>query len=154
MSMSPRIREYLDARQIPYQVIHHTYAETARECADAAHIPLSRLAKAVVLKDDEGFLMAVVPSDKNVDLNAINMRTNRLLTTATQQDVNLLFRDCTRGAVPAIGQAYNMRVVWDDHILDEPDCYLEAGDHEELIYMSRQDFRTLMQDRDHGNICH
>ena len=154
MSMSPRIREYLEANKIPYQLVHHHYAETAKECAEAAHIPLSRMAKAVILRDDEGFLMAVVPSDKSVDINAINVRTNRLLTTATQQDVNLLFRDCAPGAVPALGQAYNLRVIWDDRILQEPDCYLEAGDHEDLIYLARKELEALLRDKEHGMICH
>ncbi len=154
MAMSARLRDYLETQHVPYQVIQHRYAETARECAESAHIPLSRMAKGVVLKDDEGFMMAVIPSDKSVDLNAVNMRTNRLLTTATQKDVNLIFRDCSRGAVPAIGQAYNLRVIWDDSITEQPDCYLEAGDHEELLYLSAKDFQLLMHDRDHGHISH
>ena len=154
MSMSPRIREYLDNQGIPYQLVHHDYSETARGCAEAAHIPLSRMVKAVVLRDDEGFIMALVPADKSVDINAINLRTNRLLSTATQKDVNLIFRDCTKGAVPGIGQAYNLRIIWDDRILEEPDCYLEAGDHEGLIYLARKEMSALVEDREHGLICH
>jgi Ala-tRNA(Pro) deacylase len=112
------------------------------------------MAKAVLLKDDEGFMLAMVPSDKSVDLNTLNLRTNRLLMTASQKEVKEQFEDCAKGAVPGIGQAYNLRVIWDDSIVQQPDCYLEAGDHEELIYLARKDFQTLMQDRDHGRICH
>ncbi len=154
MAISARMREYLKVQHIPYQVVHHSYHETARGCADAAHIPPARMAKAVLLKDSEGFMLAVVPSDKSVDLDALNLRTKRRLMTASQQEVKRQFADCSKGAVPGVGQAYDLRVVWDDSIVQQPDCYLEAGNHEELIYLARKDFQTLMQDRDHGRICH
>ncbi len=154
MAMSARVREYLDAQHIPYQLVHHQYRETAQGCADAAHIPPGRLGKAVLLKDEQGFLMAVVPSNKSVDINTLNMHTNRFLMTASQSEVRSQFDDCVNGAVPGIGQAYDLRVIWDDSIVQQPDCYLEAGDHEQFIYLARKDFQTLMQDRDHGRICH
>lgn len=154
MTMPARVRDYLNARRIPYQLVHHPYCETARDCADAAHIAPGRMAKAVLLKDDEGFLLAVVPADKRVDINTLNQRTHRLLTTASQAEVYQQFDDCADGAVPCIGQAYDLRVLWDDSIAQQPDCYLEAGDHEQFIYLMRKDFKALIQERDQGSICH
>jgi Ala-tRNA(Pro) deacylase len=98
--------------------------------------------------------MAIVPSDKSVDINALNQRTNRLLMTASQTEVARQFYDCANGAVPGVAQAYDLRVIWDDSIAQQPDCYLEAGDHEQFIYLAHKDFQALMQDRDHGTICH
>jgi Ala-tRNA(Pro) deacylase len=154
MSISTRVQQYLESHKVPYQIIHHDYAETAKECADEAHIPSGRMTKAVVLEDDEGYMMALVPADKKVDLNAVNLRTNRLLSRVSQKTINHLFSDCTQGAVPAVGQAYGMRVIWDDSITEEPDCYLEAGDHKDLLYLSRSDFMNLMKEWDHGRISH
>lgn len=154
MTMSPRIREYMAEQHIPYQLVHHQYSETARGCAEAAHIPPGRMAKAVLLKDGDGFFLAVVPSDKSVDINVLSMRTNRIIMTASREEVKEQFDDCSNGAVPGIGQAYDLRVIWDESILNQPDCYLEAGDHEDLIYLSRKDFTNLMQDGDHGHFCH
>ncbi len=154
MAIANTVQNFLDRQHVNYQLVQHPYMETAKECAEAAHIPPHRMAKAVVLKDDDGFVMAVVPSDRDVDVDAVNLRMNRLLMTADQRDVRILFRDCARGAVPALGQAYNMPLIWDDELTQEPDCYLEAGDHTSLIYMSRHDFMNLMGDRPHGSISH
>lgn len=154
MSISPRIQDYLVSNNIPYQIVHHKYSDTARGCAEAAHIPPARMTKGVLLKDGNGYMLAVVPSDKTVDINKLSMRENRLITTASQHEVNEQFDDCVRGAVPGIGQAYNMRVIWDDLIVQQPDCYIEAGDHEDLIYLSKKDFRSLMRDGEHGMISH
>lgn len=152
MSLSPTIERFLDNKHIPYKRVFHPYAETAMGCAIAAKVPPKRVAKGVVLRDDEGFVMAVVPADRQVDLRAVNHFTNRLLTTAEQKDVSILFRDCARGAVPSLGQTYNLPVIWDDHLGQEPECYLEAGDHRELVKMNRDSFLDSMQNQPHGRI--
>lgn len=53
------------------------------------------------------------------------------------------FDDCCHGAVPAFGQAYNRETVVDDSLLRKPEVFLEAGDHEELIQLSQEQFRSL-----------
>ncbi|MEH6578756.1 MAG: YbaK/EbsC family protein [Amphritea sp.] len=154
MSVSPTLQNYLNRRDIPYRLIRHPYAETSLSSAIAAHVPARRMAKAVVLKDDEGFMMAVVPSDRRVDLNAINRQMGRIFAPAGQRDVKILFGDCNKGAVPALGQAYNMRVIWDDHLAEEPDCFMEAGDHTDLLCLSQSTFKQVMTDLPHGLISH
>lgn len=154
MSVSPTVQKFLNRGDIPYRLIRHAYAETSLRSAIAAHVPARRMAKGVVLRDDEGFMMAVVPSDRRVDLHAINQHMGRILSPAAQRDVKILFRDCISGAVPALGQAYNMPVIWDEHLANEPDCYMEAGDHQDLICFSQSTFKQLMSEKPHGIISH
>ncbi|WP_428033090.1 aminoacyl-tRNA deacylase [Amphritea sp.] len=154
MSVSPTVQKFLNQGEIPYRLLRHPYTETSLRSAIAAHVPARRMAKGVVLRDDEGFLMAVVPSDRRVDLHAINRQMGRVLSPAAQRDVKILFRDCNSGAVPALGQAYNMQVIWDDHLADEPDCYMEAGDHQDLICFSQSTFKQVMSEKPHGMISH
>ncbi len=154
MSVSPTLQNYLNRRDIPYRLIRHPYAETSLSSAIAAHVPARRMAKAVVLKDDEGFMMAVVPSDRRVDIHAVNRQMGRIFAPAEQRDVKILFGDCSKGAVPALGQAYNMRVIWDDHLAEEPDCFMEAGDHIDLLCLSQSTFKQVMTDLPHGLISH
>lgn len=154
MSIAPTVQMFLDRQHVPYRVLHHTYAETMMSSAIAAQLPARQVAKGVVLKDEEGFVMAVVPSDRMVDLDAINRRMNRLLEPASQQDVKILFRDCAAGAVPSLGQAYNMPVIWDDALASEQDCYFESGDHTDLIRIDHAAFDRLMDALPHGAISH
>ncbi|MBQ0756738.1 MAG: YbaK/EbsC family protein [Amphritea sp.] len=154
MSVSPTLQNYLNRGDIPYRLIRHPYRETSLSTAISAHVPARRMAKGVVLRDDEGFMMAVVPSDRRVDLQAINRQMGRVFSPAAQRDVKILFRDCNKGAVPALGQAYNMQVIWDDHLAEEPDCYMEAGDHEDLLCFSQSTFKQVMSDKPHGMISH
>ncbi len=154
MSMSAIVQSYLEQRQIPYHLRHHPYTETAMRSAFAARVPAHRVAKGVLLRDDEGFVMAVVPSDRQVDLGSVNARLNRILAPASQRDVKLMFGDCEAGAVPTLGQAYNLKVIWDDQLAHEELCYLESGDHTELLELDKAAFMMLMQNQNHGLISH
>ncbi|WP_432695316.1 aminoacyl-tRNA deacylase [Marinobacterium sp. YM272] len=153
MSISATVQSYLDHQQVPYHLRHHPYTETAMRSAFAARVPAHRVAKGVVLKDEEGFVMAMVPSDRQVDLDVVNESLNRLLEPATQRDVRILFRDCEAGAVPSLGQAYNMKMIWDDSLAQENLCYLESGDHTELLELDHKSFIRLMEHQPHGLIC-
>ena len=152
MSMAPRVRKFLESRSVPYQLIRHRYAETAKDCAQQSKLPAHKFAKAVVLKDQQGFVVAVLPANRCVDLPAVNSRLNRILSLADQTDLRQLFSDCVVGAVPALAQAYDLSVVWDERIVDEPACCIEAGDHQELVCMSRNSFINLMKDGCSGRI--
>lgn len=154
MSISATVQSYLERNQVPYHLRHHPYTETAMRSAFAARVPAHRVAKGVVLCDEEGFVMAVVPSDRQVDLQRVNSTLHRMLEPASQRDVKILFRDCESGAVPTLGQAYNMKVIWDDELANEQLCYLESGDHSELLEIDNETFRMLMQSQPHGMISH
>jgi Ala-tRNA(Pro) deacylase len=57
-----------------------------------------------------------------------------------------LFPRCEPGAVPALGQAYDMETVVDRSLFDNPEVYLEGGDHLSLVRVSGSDLRQLMSD--------
>ena len=65
---------------------------------------------------------------------------------ATEPELAGLFPDCEVGAIPPIGAAYGLRTLMDTRLGKEPEVYFEAGDHESLIKVSAEAFRTLMAD--------
>jgi len=61
-----------------------------------------------------------------------------------------LFRDCVLGAVPPVGPCYGLDVIVDDSIQEQPDVYLEGGDHVTLVHMSSAQFARLTAGAPHG----
>ena len=59
---------------------------------------------------------------------------------------------CESGAVPALGEAYGLQVIWDDELQYTSDVYIEAGDHEHLIHLRGEDFRHIMEKLPHSVI--
>jgi len=69
---------------------------------------------------------------------------------ADESEIKRLFPDCALGAVPAVGECYDLEVIVDDSIQAQPDVYLEGGDHATLIHISQAQFSRLMSGARHG----
>jgi Ala-tRNA(Pro) deacylase len=144
MAIASKVEHYLQQRGIPYDVIAHAHSHNSMESAQFAHVPGDCLAKSVVLEDDDGFVMAVLPSTCHVRLGQLSRDLNRHLRLATESSLTALFGDCDLGAIPPVGLAYGMPTVIDDSLAERPEIYFEAGDHEQLIRTSREAFLALM----------
>lgn len=154
MAVASTVRQFLDSHHIDYEIVQHPRSVSAARIAAAAHVPGDRLAKGVLMGDDQGYVIAVVPSTHRVDLARVHQETQRMLGLAVERDVAELFRDCDPGAIPPLGSAYGIKTLVDDRLINQPDVYFEAGDHEELIHMDRSQFNALMSGAEHGIISH
>jgi Ala-tRNA(Pro) deacylase len=152
MAIANTLKSYLSERHVEYDVIHHAHSETALEAAHSAHVPSHQVAKAVVLEDDDGYVVSVLPSTNRLDLEWVNQTLGRKLEMAREDELPELFKDCELGAVPALSEAYGLQVIWDDQLKSASDIYIEAGDHENLIHMQGESFRKLMEDMPHSII--
>ncbi|HEX6136947.1 MAG TPA: YbaK/EbsC family protein [Casimicrobiaceae bacterium] len=153
MATASRVEEYMMRHGVRYDVLMHPHSHSSMETAELAHVPGDRLAKSVILEDDEGFVMAVLSSTHHVKLGKLSRELNRNLRLATENELSTLFADCERGAVPPIGLAYGMTTIIDDGLAEQPEIYCEAGDHETLLHMNRDAFMALMEHADHARFA-
>lgn len=154
MGMAMTIQEYLDDEGVDYELLSHKRTGSSCETAGAAHIPTANMAKAVILRDDEGYLMAVIPASHHVDLGALHRKTNHMVGLATENDLADLFEDCAIGAIPPMGHVYGMRMMVDDRVDGMDDIYFEAGTHTDLVHVKGKEFMTLTMSAEHGHFSH
>ena len=154
MSIATSVQDYLAREGIPFSTILHQHTKDSNHSAQAAHVPGDRLAKCVMLSDDKGYLMAIVPSTHKVDLGALHRQLNRNLGLATDRELFELFKDCEAGALPPLGEAYGIDMILEESLVDAPDIYFEAGDHCSLLHTSGSDFMRLMANAPRGAISH
>jgi Ala-tRNA(Pro) deacylase len=154
MTIPTTLEHFLRERSVTYDVTEHFPTSTSRETARAAEIPPARLAKAVLMRDDNGFLLAVLPAAYQVEKGAVWRLTHRSLDFASEEEAASVFRDCERGALPALAPAYGLDAVVDEHLDHEDEVWFEAGDHQHLIHISGAQFKQLMADARHGCFCH
>ncbi len=152
MAMSLTLQKYLANRGIAYDLLPHRHTDTSLNSATTAHIPADKLAKPVILEDEDGYLMAVIPANRHVKISKLNHRLNRKMGLATEAELKELFSDCELGAIPPVGEAYGITTVIDESLETCPDIYFEAGDHEDLIHLKGTAFRKLMKHSQHGRI--
>lgn len=144
MTISSRLACYLTEHKIPYQVIEHKESASSVGSAIMARIPLNQIAKAVILQDHEDRkLMAVLPAKNKISLSAINDNLMGNYTLLKEQEVYKMFHDCEHGAIPPVGEAFNIHMICDE-MLDNLDyVYIEAGDHRKLLRISQQGYETI-----------
>jgi len=150
MTIAARLKWYLDANGVEYDVLPHPHTASSHETARAAHVPEDQLAKSVVLEDDQGYLIAVVPASRRVALGELRDQLNRSVELASEGELRELFEDCELGAIPPVGAAYGIPSVVDDALLDAAEIYFEAGDHEDLVHMRGEEFLGLIAGSRHG----
>lgn len=152
MAIATTLKTYLDEHHVDYDMVAHEHSGTALEAAHSAHVPSHQVAKAVVLEDDRGYVVSVLPSTNRLDLEWVRETLGRDLEMATEKELRALFQDCDVGAVPALSNAYGLDVIWDDQLKSVSDIYIEAGDHEHLVHMKGTEFCKLMQGMPHNII--
>lgn len=147
MTIAPKLQDFLAAQQVAYEVLSHPWTPCSTASAQAAHVPGRRLAKAVLLEDDRGYVLAVLPSTHHVALSELGKALHRRpLHLATEGELAKLFDDCELGALPPTGAAYGMPTVIEEEIDAQPDIYFEAGDHEHIVHMTQAEFFRLTAD--------
>ncbi|MFO7477441.1 MAG: YbaK/EbsC family protein [Methyloceanibacter sp.] len=150
MAIALTLERYLDSRHVEYDVIEHAPTRSSLETVETCHIPGDRLAKAVLLRDEVGYALAVLPASRHIRLAELRRQFGDDVVLASEQEVEDLFQDCARGAVPAIGECYGLDMVVDDTIEEQPEVYFEGGDHATLVRMSSRQFADLLGAARHG----
>jgi Ala-tRNA(Pro) deacylase len=150
MTVSPTLQRYLD-QGVSYDLIPHASTMSSTRTAEACHVSGDALAKAVVLRRDGGYMMAVLPASRHLHLSALKSQLGHKVDLASEDEIERLFGDCDRGAVPALGQCYGLDVIVDDSIDPRRDIYMEGGDHRTLIRMDGEEFARLTAKAWHGH---
>lgn len=144
MAMSERLKKLFEKEGIAFEHMTHPEAYTMQEVAAVEHERGRCLIKAVVVKADEGFVLAGVPASSKVDLDALGKLAGAgEVRLAEEHEFADLFPDCDVGAMPPFGNLYDLPL-WLDKSFDTCEYVVfNAGTHTDTVKMSLEDFKRL-----------
>ena len=121
--------------------IHH--AQSIHEGPKGA--PAQRLAQTVVYWGGNGFGMLVVRPDTQVDFREVS----RLMglteaRPATDFELDALFPDCEPGAIPPLGNLFDLPVLMDESLAIAPFLAFNPGTHRDVIFLVMTDYHNLV----------
>jgi Ala-tRNA(Pro) deacylase len=125
MAIAAIVKDYLEKTGTRYSMVPHPHTWSSSDTAKAAHVPPERIAKAVILADQAGYVVAVVPANRHVDLEALSKEFGRDLALAPEFRIGSVFKDCGLGAIPPLGPAYEMTMMLDN-------CLIGTGGNADL----------------------
>lgn len=140
------LKQFLDAKNIAYTVLPHSWSHGAVEVATAVHSLPQQVAKTVMLHANHSFrdVVAIVPADARIDFEKVSqMIGGAEIRLATEQDVAVRCRDCERGVLPPFGSQYGMLTLVDESLSSQEHIVIESNSRTEALQLKWEDFRRL-----------
>ncbi len=150
MAIAPKLRQYLSSNRIAHTVIELPSSPvpvmSLMYAAELAGIAPQSVVQAIALKDNIGLVMAIIPITHTLDINAVCKLLHRPLVLAPPAEVMAVFHDCKPGFIPVAGEAYGVRAMLDDSLLQAGgDIYFAAGDDVHLIQVHSKIFHVMQR---------
>jgi Ala-tRNA(Pro) deacylase len=145
MTISKRLKDYLEKNQVPYELGYHTMVYTAQEIAAAQHVPGKEMAKVVMVKADGKMVMLVLPASYRVEVKKLKGVLNcKRVRMVKEKEFEELFPDCEIGAMPPFGNLYNLEVWVDKVLTEDASIVFQAGSHVETLKIRYGDYARLV----------
>src|SRR5579859_2386784 len=87
MAIALTLEQYLTKHGIQYNLLPHRPTVSSTRTAEASHVPGDRLAKAVLLRENAGYLLAVLAASRHLRLDALAAQLNHQVELATEQEI-------------------------------------------------------------------
>jgi len=144
MDYLQNVKEHLDQEKIDYKVMHHEPAYTAMEIAGAQHVPGKMLAKSVIVKAGDKYVMAVLPSTHRVDFDQFCTACGQShAQLASEEEIADLFPECEIGAEPPLSLGHDIEIWADDTLEEDSEIVFNAGTHRDTIKMKYDDWKRV-----------
>ena len=140
-----RIRELLDERGIAYRVVEHAETFTSADSAAARGESLRTGGKALLLKADDRFVLAVLSADRKLDSRALQRLLGvRKMRFATREELAAETGGLVPGSVPPFGEPilpYSLYV--DESIAGNERIAFNAAMLTRSIVMATEDYLAV-----------
>src|SRR5207248_496939 len=143
-----KLDELLNMRKVRFQRLQHPTIFGASRVAQNLHIPGREMAKTVLLRTEEGYVLTVLPSTRCVDLEKVRHCLNEdWVEMASEAEMTRVFPDTEVGAMPPFGSLYHVQTLVDESLAEDDEIVFEGHNHEEAIRMAYKDFEALEHPR-------
>ncbi len=135
------ITEWLSAKRINFRLVEHEPTFTMSADANVTGYAPEQSAKTIVLRDDDGYRLAVIPASCRLDLHKLRdlLDTGKSLRLATEEEMAADLPQFDVGAVPPFGPALPAPEVVDRRLLTYNRVLCCGGDHRHSLLIDSED---------------
>jgi Ala-tRNA(Pro) deacylase len=141
------VAEFLTDHQVPFETIYHAPAFSAQKRAKYLHTPGKEVAKCVLLVGPAGYLLAVLPANRQIDLDKLSAQLGETVRVAEDREITWVFRDCEWGVVSPFGTLYGLPTVLEESFDRDAVLVFEGRLHAESIRLLCRDYESLERPR-------
>jgi len=144
MTIAATLGDALEFEGIDYRILRTPARAETTEALRACGVVPEQRAKALLLKDAQGFLLTVTSITRVPDIERLRRELHRDLVLAEDEDLDELFCDCEAGSVPPIGPWYRIPTVVDPSLREPTEVVFDAGEPRSLVQVEQRDFAKLL----------
>jgi len=168
MALAKKLVQYLDANKYKYELIGHKTTYTAWDTAQTEKVKPQEVAKTLVMKADNDYVLALVPGNKNLDkqklLKVINAQRKKPVHPveyrgAVSRQGGIFHRvkkiDFAKevwmkknligkvGATPPFGKLLKLEVFLDNLLAKNRKIYLGSGEYTESVRVNTSQYLKI-----------
>jgi len=136
-----KLSELLSKNGVQFEHVKHQHVNTSEEAAKARGTKLRQGAKALVLKSDNGFFMAVLSAEDELDFGKLELLSGRKDVTLASADEVKHATGVSIGAVPPFASLFSLPLFVDNNLSRNQQIAFNAGTHTDSIKMGFGDFK-------------
>lgn len=141
MAINAQVKQFLDNKQVGYEVVSHPTVYSSIEEARALGIDADEVAKVLVVTLHGKNSLVVVPGAHKLDSKKVrHFFGHRHARLATEEELSRDFKGFELGAIPPFGALFNNIPVYvDKRLLDHESVIFTGGTHTDSIKMNVKD---------------
>ena len=142
MEVFDKIKKILDEKGIKYSTKHHESVYTSEQAAAVRGDSLKQGAKAMIVKTDKEFVLAVLSAEKKIDSKKLK-KILHSKNTSFADVVKVKSLDLVPGSVPPFGSVIGLKTYVDKSLLENEEISFNAGSLTDSIKMRLKDYLSV-----------
>ena len=143
MILSNPVTNYLRQQGIAFESIEHPQTGSLQQAALLCNVAPNKVARAVLLGDEKGVVLAILPLSHVINFAALYQLARRKLEPVERSASRYVFPGCDLGSIPPVATPFGVQAIIDEALFEEDNIYFEPGSHEFLLQMRGEDFSRL-----------
>ncbi|MFL0797761.1 MAG: HDOD domain-containing protein [Cellvibrionaceae bacterium] len=153
MPVANSVKEILEKRQLEYTVSQAPGDALAGRSTFDRYMRQVGGIRSQLVEDDNGTLLVLFPGDCMLDLRRLSLETGRQLTAAKPNSVQSMQDKLGVQSIPALPNIAGLRTLVDERLLDKEHLKIDSGGIGELVILSKDNFKPLMENVEVADIC-
>ena len=145
MELFDKIKELFESKNIKYEVSEHEKVHTSEEAASVRGEKVEEGAKALIFRSEGKFYMFVIAGNERIDYKKAKEEIGKdRISMATPEEVKEV-SGVEVGAVPPLGNLFNIPVYFDKSVLETEYACFSAGSHYKSIKLKSEDLKKAVE---------
>lgn len=140
------VEDFLRNQHVWFETLLHQPASSATKLAASMHVPGRVVAKTVLVKAGERFVLVVLPATARIDLDLLGLAIgidSSELRLANSDEILQMIDDCEPGVIPPFGRLYGLETIMDHSLAENSMIVFGANTRHQGMRMRLSDYEAL-----------